>query len=177
MCEYMILFNSINQKKNHLNEQIDFIEPQSTSYKLCHCIPLDFLPLINEHVCENCLLRTCAIHLHCRLNLNPKIAQTNKGVAAWPDVPKGTLGNLTPADRHGSVQVRVGVFPNFCFFSVFLNFSFIILQFSFSLYFLNLQYLTSKLQSQNHFTFYALWFSKKMKKLHHFSFKTKNYTF
>ncbi|XP_062564261.1 casein kinase I isoform X5 [Armigeres subalbatus] len=29
------------------------------------------------------------------------------GVAAWPDVPKqtGTLGNLTPADRHGSVQV------------------------------------------------------------------------
>lgn len=37
--------------------------------------------------------------------------QTNSkgGVAAWPDVPKqtGTLGNLTPADRHGSVQVRV----------------------------------------------------------------------
>uniref|UniRef100_A0A1Q3G276 non-specific serine/threonine protein kinase n=1 Tax=Culex tarsalis TaxID=7177 RepID=A0A1Q3G276_CULTA len=35
--------------------------------------------------------------------------QTNSkgGVAAWPDVPKqtGTLGNLTPADRHGSVQV------------------------------------------------------------------------
>ncbi|CAO1421841.1 unnamed protein product [Diamesa serratosioi] len=33
--------------------------------------------------------------------------KTNKGgVAAWPDVPKqGTLGNLTPADRHGSVQV------------------------------------------------------------------------
>ncbi|XP_070136910.1 casein kinase I isoform X2 [Drosophila bipectinata] len=29
------------------------------------------------------------------------------GVAAWPDVPKpgATLGNLTPADRHGSVQV------------------------------------------------------------------------
>ncbi|CAD7093663.1 unnamed protein product [Hermetia illucens] len=36
-------------------------------------------------------------------------AKTNaKGaVAAWPDVPKpgATLGNLTPADRHGSVQV------------------------------------------------------------------------
>lgn len=35
--------------------------------------------------------------------------QTNAkgGVAAWPDVPKpgATLGNLTPADRHGSVQV------------------------------------------------------------------------
>ncbi|CAG2056733.1 unnamed protein product [Timema podura] len=30
-----------------------------------------------------------------------------KGVPAWPDVPKqtNTLGNLTPADRHGSVQV------------------------------------------------------------------------
>ncbi|XP_054287378.1 casein kinase I isoform X8 [Macrosteles quadrilineatus] len=31
-----------------------------------------------------------------------------KGVAAWPDVskqPSHTLGNLTPADRHGSVQV------------------------------------------------------------------------
>lgn len=31
-----------------------------------------------------------------------------KGVTAWPDVPKQpshTLGNLTPADRHGSVQV------------------------------------------------------------------------
>lgn len=31
-----------------------------------------------------------------------------KGVAAWPDVSKQashTLGNLTPADRHGSVQV------------------------------------------------------------------------
>uniref|UniRef100_A0A336MR70 CSON004628 protein n=1 Tax=Culicoides sonorensis TaxID=179676 RepID=A0A336MR70_CULSO len=29
------------------------------------------------------------------------------GVAAWSDVPKqgNTLGNLTPADRHGSVQV------------------------------------------------------------------------
>lgn len=30
------------------------------------------------------------------------------GVSAWPDVPKqssNTLGNLTPADRHGSVQV------------------------------------------------------------------------
>lgn len=29
------------------------------------------------------------------------------GVAAWPDVQKtgATLGNLTPADRHGSVQV------------------------------------------------------------------------
>ncbi|XP_037923739.1 casein kinase I isoform X13 [Hermetia illucens] len=37
------------------------------------------------------------------------ILETNaKGaVAAWPDVPKpgATLGNLTPADRHGSVQV------------------------------------------------------------------------
>lgn len=36
--------------------------------------------------------------------------QTNAkgGVAAWSDVPKqgNTLGNLTPADRHGSVQVR-----------------------------------------------------------------------
>ncbi|XP_037707409.1 casein kinase I isoform X20 [Drosophila subpulchrella] len=36
-------------------------------------------------------------------------AKTNAkgGVAAWPDVPKSgaTLGNLTPADRHGSVQV------------------------------------------------------------------------
>ncbi|XP_069964404.1 casein kinase I isoform X18 [Bactrocera oleae] len=36
-------------------------------------------------------------------------AKTNAkgGVAAWPDVPKpgATLGNLTPADRHGSVQV------------------------------------------------------------------------
>ncbi|KAK3918424.1 Casein kinase I isoform gamma-3 [Frankliniella fusca] len=32
-----------------------------------------------------------------------------KGVPAWPDVPNkqpnNTLGNLTPADRHGSVQV------------------------------------------------------------------------
>lgn len=31
-----------------------------------------------------------------------------KGVPAWPDVPKqqsNALGNLTPADRHGSVQV------------------------------------------------------------------------
>uniref|UniRef100_A0A182F828 non-specific serine/threonine protein kinase n=1 Tax=Anopheles albimanus TaxID=7167 RepID=A0A182F828_ANOAL len=39
----------------------------------------------------------------------PANKQTNSkgGVAAWPDVPKqtGTLGNLTPADRHGSVQV------------------------------------------------------------------------
>ncbi|XP_058057795.1 casein kinase I isoform X1 [Anopheles bellator] len=38
-----------------------------------------------------------------------EVRQTNSkgGVAAWPDVPKqtGTLGNLTPADRHGSVQV------------------------------------------------------------------------
>lgn len=33
------------------------------------------------------------------------------GVAAWADVPKGTLGNLTPADRHGSVQVRAGAPP------------------------------------------------------------------
>jgi casein kinase 1 gamma len=36
-------------------------------------------------------------------------AKTNakSGVAAWPDVQKSgaTLGNLTPADRHGSVQV------------------------------------------------------------------------
>lgn len=43
-----------------------------------------------------------------------EIAQTNakSGVAAWPDVQKSgaTLGNLTPADRHGSVQVRC-----FCF--------------------------------------------------------------
>ena len=31
-----------------------------------------------------------------------------KGVPAWPDIPKqqgNQLGNLTPADRHGSVQV------------------------------------------------------------------------
>ncbi|XP_013102168.1 casein kinase I isoform X5 [Stomoxys calcitrans] len=37
------------------------------------------------------------------------VLETNAkgGVAAWPDVPKpgATLGNLTPADRHGSVQV------------------------------------------------------------------------
>ncbi|XP_063696173.1 casein kinase I isoform X3 [Culicoides brevitarsis] len=37
------------------------------------------------------------------------IVETNAkgGVAAWSDVPKqgNTLGNLTPADRHGSVQV------------------------------------------------------------------------
>ncbi|XP_055904726.1 casein kinase I isoform X4 [Eupeodes corollae] len=37
------------------------------------------------------------------------LVETNAkgGVAAWPDVPKpgATLGNLTPADRHGSVQV------------------------------------------------------------------------
>ncbi|XP_055378027.1 casein kinase I isoform X17 [Condylostylus longicornis] len=34
-------------------------------------------------------------------------ANTKQGVSAWPDVPKqgATLGNLTPADRHGSVQV------------------------------------------------------------------------
>ncbi|PSN31314.1 Casein kinase I isoform gamma-3 [Blattella germanica] len=33
---------------------------------------------------------------------------TGKGVPAWPDIPKqqgNQLGNLTPADRHGSVQV------------------------------------------------------------------------
>lgn len=43
---------------------------------------------------------------------NRSYAQTNKGgVAAWADVPKGTLGNLTPADRHGSVQVRAGASP------------------------------------------------------------------
>lgn len=40
---------------------------------------------------------------------SPTHPQTNAkgGVAAWPDVPKpgATLGNLTPADRHGSVQV------------------------------------------------------------------------
>uniref|UniRef100_A0A182TBT0 Casein kinase 1 gamma C-terminal domain-containing protein n=1 Tax=Anopheles maculatus TaxID=74869 RepID=A0A182TBT0_9DIPT len=40
-----------------------------------------------------------------------QIVETNSkgGVAAWPDVPKqtGTLGNLTPADRHGSVQFCV----------------------------------------------------------------------
>lgn len=43
-----------------------------------------------------------------------KNKQTSKGgVAAWPDVPKqGTLGNLTPADRHGSVQVRLTYYAN-----------------------------------------------------------------
>lgn len=39
------------------------------------------------------------------------IKKTNAkgGIAAWPDVQKSgaTLGNLTPADRHGSVQVCV----------------------------------------------------------------------
>lgn len=37
---------------------------------------------------------------------NPK-TNAKGGVAAWPDVQKSsaTLGNLTPADRHGSVQV------------------------------------------------------------------------
>lgn len=43
-------------------------------------------------------------------------SQTNAkgGVAAWPDVPKPgvTLGNLTPADRHGSVQVSPNFQPN-----------------------------------------------------------------
>lgn len=43
-------------------------------------------------------------------NQKPKPQKTNAkgGVAAWPDVQKSgtTLGNLTPADRHGSVQVR-----------------------------------------------------------------------
>lgn len=41
--------------------------------------------------------------------MNNEKIQTNKGGVAWPDVPasKGTLGNLTPAERlGGSVQVR-----------------------------------------------------------------------
>lgn len=47
-------------------------------------------------------------HLN-EFNLVPKQKTNTKGgVAAWPDVQKSgpTLGNLTPADRHGSVQVR-----------------------------------------------------------------------
>ncbi|CRL07157.1 CLUMA_CG020148, isoform C [Clunio marinus] len=37
---------------------------------------------------------------------NPTKTSKGGGVAAWPDLPKqGNLGNLTPADRHGSVQV------------------------------------------------------------------------
>ena len=56
------------------------------------------------------------------LIINPWNKQTNKGgVAAWADVPKGTLGNLTPADRHGSVQVRSSLFASvFCSPSLFL---------------------------------------------------------
>ncbi|XP_068081568.1 casein kinase I isoform X3 [Anabrus simplex] len=39
---------------------------------------------------------------------HPTANKGGKGVPAWPDVPKqqgNALGNLTPADRHGSVQV------------------------------------------------------------------------
>lgn len=135
-------------KSIFLCEKFSFFCEKHNSTSL-HIPLLDFLPLINELVCENCLLRTCAIHLHCRFISILKIAQTNKGVAAWPDVPKGTLGNLTPADRHGSVQVRVGVFPKF---SVSLFSSL------FSLHKSSLALLTSKLQSQNHSHFLS--FSK-----------------
>lgn len=44
-------------------------------------------------------------------------ANAKGGVAAWSDVQKSgaTLGNLTPADRHGSVQVRYVVHVLFYF--------------------------------------------------------------
>ena len=39
--------------------------------------------------------------------------QGTKGSSAWPDTPKqaGNMlgGNLTPADRHGSVQVKLSL--------------------------------------------------------------------
>lgn len=48
------------------------------------------------------------------------------GVAAWPDVQKSgaTLGNLTPADRHGSVQVRPFLWTHEFFFFCFHFISF-----------------------------------------------------
>lgn len=50
---------------------------------------------------------------------NKQKTNAKGGVAAWPDVQKSgaTLGNLTPADRHGSVQVCPFCGPRFvsCF--------------------------------------------------------------
>lgn len=55
--------------------------------------------------------------------------QTNAkgGVAAWPDVPKpgATLGNLTPADRHGSVQVSrlwVSIIISYMYISIYVRY-------------------------------------------------------
>uniref|UniRef100_A0A1A9Z9U3 Uncharacterized protein n=1 Tax=Glossina pallidipes TaxID=7398 RepID=A0A1A9Z9U3_GLOPL len=51
----------------------------------------------------------------CLLN-STDVTNAKGGVAAWPDVPKpgATLGNLTPADRHGSVQYASNLsFPPF----------------------------------------------------------------
>lgn len=78
---------------------------RSTSITLAH-VSYDFwLPLINwNEPKRKCLLQPMKNIM--KIDAIPE-TQTNKGgVAAWADVPKGTLGNLTPADRHGSVQVR-----------------------------------------------------------------------
>lgn len=62
---------------------------------------------------------------------------TNKGgVSAWPDAPKqgATLGNLTPADRHGSVQVshkEQNHSTDFYFICKIINIFFLILLFLF----------------------------------------------
>jgi len=58
------------------------------------------LVLIHVFVC------VCMCVWHVWLVLCMQVA--GKGVPAWPDIPKqqgNQLGNLTPADRHGSVQV------------------------------------------------------------------------
>ena len=57
---------------------------------------------VNTCVCVG----VCMCVWHVWLVLCMQVA--GKGVPAWPDIPKqqgNQLGNLTPADRHGSVQV------------------------------------------------------------------------
>lgn len=53
--------------------------------------------------------------------LKKKKTNAKGGVAAWPDVQKSgaTLGNLTPADRHGSVQVCPFCGPRLIFLFLF----------------------------------------------------------
>ena len=57
-------------------------------------------------VCVCVCVCVCMCVWHVWLVLCMQVA--GKGVPAWPDIPKqqgNQLGNLTPADRHGSVQV------------------------------------------------------------------------
>lgn len=78
----------------------------------CNEISLRF-GTVSDSECMRKLLLEVVVTVVCRCGshvaMGPTLQGGTKGTAAWPETPKQASnmlgGNLTPADRHGSVQV------------------------------------------------------------------------